>query len=401
HEIGVEGVGDPHQRVELRRPAAPLEPGDGGLRRPAQDGQLLLAHPPVHPVVRDHPPDLGEALLVVAPERLRALADALAHALERLRGEAMALAVRMACHTPSVSPVRYRPPQPVQAAATRNASVSSVRAIRRLTITWVGAVTPVGTDAGSMWDALVSGRSGVDVIRSFDASDFPVNIAAEVKDFDPAAAMSPKEVRRTSTDVHFGVAAAIEAARDAELVVDEPSRVGVVIGSVMGGLAYTLRQQAILDERGWERVSPHWLPNTLVDTTTSHVATMLGARGLNYSTESACATGTHAIGEAAAAIERGQADVILAGATESAMLPIILAGFCAMRALVDGRDDPAAASRPFDLTRSGFVMAEGAAVVVLEELDRARRRDARIYGEVVGYGASNDAYHVATPHPES
>jgi 3-oxoacyl-[acyl-carrier-protein] synthase II len=273
--------------------------------------------------------------------------------------------------------------------------------MRRVAITGVGAVTPVGNDAGSMWDALVAGRSGVDVIRSFDASSFPVNIGAEVKDFDPAAAMSTKEVRRSSTDVHFGVAAAMEAARDAELVVDEPSRVGVVIGSVMGGLAYTLRQQAILDERGWERVSPHWLPNTLVDTTTSHVATMLGARGLNYSTESACATGTHAIGEAAAAIERGQADVILAGATESAMLPIILAGFCAMRALVDGRDDPAAASRPFDLTRSGFVMAEGAAVVVLEELDRARRRGARVYGEVVGYGASNDAYHVATPHPES
>jgi 3-oxoacyl-[acyl-carrier-protein] synthase II len=285
--------------------------------------------------------------------------------------------------------------------ATRNGAASSVRPMRRVAITGVGAVTPVGNDAGSTWDALVAGRSGVDTIRSFDAGEFPVNIAAEVKDFDPAAAMSPKEVRRSSTDVHFGVAAAMEAARDAELVVDEPSRVGVVIGSVMGGLAYTLRQQALLDERGWERVSPHWLPNTLVDTTTSHVATMLGARGLNYSTESACATGTHAIGEAAAAIERGQADVILAGATESAMLPIILAGFCAMRALVDGRDDPAAASRPFDLTRSGFVMAEGAGVVVLEELDRARRRGARIYGEVIGYGASNDAYHVATPHPES
>jgi 3-oxoacyl-[acyl-carrier-protein] synthase II len=273
--------------------------------------------------------------------------------------------------------------------------------MRRVAVTGVGAVTPVGNDAGAMWDALVAGRSGVDVIRSFDASGFPVNIAAEVKDFDPALAMSAKEVRRTYTDVHFGVAAAMEAARDAELEVDEPNMVGVVIGSVMGGVGYTLRQQAILDERGWERVSPHWLPNTLVDTTTSHVATMLGARGLNYSTESACATGTHAIGEAAAAIGRGQADVILAGATESAMLPIILAGFCAMRALVDGRDDPAAASRPFDLTRAGFVMAEGAGVLVLEELDRARRRDARIYGEVVGYGASNDAYHVATPHPES
>jgi 3-oxoacyl-[acyl-carrier-protein] synthase II len=273
--------------------------------------------------------------------------------------------------------------------------------MRRVAITGVGAVTPLGNDAASTWDALVAGRSGVDFIRSFDADDFPVNIAAEVKDFDPSVAMSPKEVRRTASDVHFGVAAAMEAALDAGLVVDDPKRVGVVIGSVMGGLSYTLRQQKILEERGWERVSPHWLPNTLVDTTTSHVATMLGARGLNYATESACATGTHAIGEAAAAVARGQADVILAGATESAMLPIILAGFCAMRALVDGRDDPAAASRPFDLTRAGFVMAEGAGVVVLEELERARNRGARIYCELAGYGASNDAYHVATPHPES
>jgi 3-oxoacyl-[acyl-carrier-protein] synthase II len=273
--------------------------------------------------------------------------------------------------------------------------------MRRVAITGVGAVTPLGNDAASTWDALVAGRSGVDFIRSFDADAFPVNIAAEVKDFDPGQAMSPKEVRRTPSDVHFGVAAAMEAAQDAGLVVDDPKRVGVVIGSVMGGLSYTLRQQAILEERGWERVSPHWLPNTLVDTTTSHVATMLGARGLNYATESACATGTHAIGEAAAAIVRGQADVILAGATESAMLPIVLAGFCAMRALVDGRDDPAAASRPFDLTRAGFVMAEGAGVLVLEELERARSRGAGIYCELLGYGASNDAYHVATPHPDS
>jgi anaerobic selenocysteine-containing dehydrogenase len=180
--------------------------------------------------------------------------------------------------------------------------------MRRVAITGVGAVTPLGNDAASTWDALVAGRSGVDVIRAFDADDFPVNIAAEVKDFDPSLAMSPKEVRRTASDVHFGVAAAMEAARDAGLVVDDPKRVGVVIGSVMGGLSYTLRQQKILEERGWERVSPHWLPNTLVDTTTSHVATMLGARGLNYGTESACATGTHAIGEAAAAV-RGDAEL--------------------------------------------------------------------------------------------
>jgi 3-oxoacyl-[acyl-carrier-protein] synthase II len=273
--------------------------------------------------------------------------------------------------------------------------------MRRVVITGVGAVTPIGNDATSMWDSLVAGRSGVDIIRSFDPSSFPVNIAAEIKDFDPALRMGAKEVRRTSADVHFGVGAAMQAAEDAGLVVDAPNRVGAVIGSVMGGIAYTLRQQAILEERGWERVSPHWLPNTLPDTTTSHVATMLGARGLNYATESACATGTHALGEAAAAIVRDQADVILAGATESAMVPIILAGFCAMRALVDGRDDPTKASRPFDLTRAGFVMAEGAGVMVLEELEHARKRGARIYCEVVGYGASNDAYHVATPHPES
>ena len=140
--------------------------------------------------------------------------------------------------------------------------------MRRVAITGVGAVTPLGNDAASTWDALVAGRSGVDFIRSFDADAFPVNIAAEVKDFDPGLAMSPKEVRRTASDVHFGVAAAMEAARDAGLVVDDPKRVGVVIGSVMGGLSYTLRQQTILEERGWERVSPHWLPNTLVDTTT-------------------------------------------------------------------------------------------------------------------------------------
>ena len=273
--------------------------------------------------------------------------------------------------------------------------------MRRVAITGLGAVTPVGNDVPETWDALVAGRSGVDVIRSFDPAGFPVNIAAEVKGFDPAVAMSAKEVRRTGKDVHFAVAAAMEAARDAELVVDDPQRVGVVIGSVMGGLPYTLDQQRMLEERGWERVSPHWLPNTLVDTATSHVATQLGARGINYATESACATGTHAIGEAAAAVARGQADVVLAGGTESSMVPIILAGFCAMRALVDGRDDPAGASRPFDATRAGFVMAEGAGVLVLEELERARRRDARIYCELVGYGASNDAYHIATPHPES
>jgi 3-oxoacyl-[acyl-carrier-protein] synthase II len=273
--------------------------------------------------------------------------------------------------------------------------------VRRAVITGLGAVTPVGNDAPSTWSNLVAGVSGVDVISRFDADEFPVNIAAEVKGFDPSNAMPVKEVRKTGLDVHYGVAAAMEAARDAEFQVTEPSRVGVIIGSAVGGLPQILDQQKVLETRGRERVSPHWLPNMLVDTTTSHVATQLGLRGVNYAIVSACASGSHAIGDAALVIRRGQADAILAGGTESAIVPLILAGFCSMRALADGRDDPAGASRPFDATRSGFVMSEGAAVVMVEELEHAVRRGARIYCEVIGYGASNDAYHVATPHPES
>ena len=273
--------------------------------------------------------------------------------------------------------------------------------MRRAVITGLGAVTPVGNDVPSTWDSLVAGRSGVVRISRFDADEFPVNIAAEVQDFDPTLAMPAKEVRKTGLDVHYGVAAAMEAARDSGFEVTDPSRAGVIIGSAVGGLPQVLEQARVMEERGRERVSPHWLPNMLVDTTTSHVATQLGLRGVNYAIVSACASGSHAIGDAALVVRRGQADAVLAGGTESAIVPLILAGFCSMRALADGRDDPAAASRPFDATRSGFVMAEGAAVVMVEELEHALRRGAKIYCEVIGYGASNDAFHVATPHPES
>jgi 3-oxoacyl-[acyl-carrier-protein] synthase II len=272
--------------------------------------------------------------------------------------------------------------------------------MRRAVITGLGAVTPVGNDVPTTWGALVAGRSGIDRITRFDADSYPVNIAGEVKGFDPAAAMPPKEVRRTGRDVHLGVAAAMEAVADAGFRVTDPARTGVIIGSCVGGMEYTLEQQRLHDERP-DRVSPHWIANMLPDTTTSHVATMIGARGLNYALVSACATGTHAVGDAAEVIRREQADVILAGGTEAVVMPLVLAGFCAMRALVDGRDDPAGASRPFDATRAGFVFSEGAAVLVVEELEHARARGARIYCEVVGYGVSNDAYHVATPHPES
>ena len=273
--------------------------------------------------------------------------------------------------------------------------------MRRAVITGLGAVTPVGNDVPTTWANLVAGVSGVDVISRFDADEFPVNIAAEVKGFDASHAMPVKEVRKTGLDVQYGVAAAVEAARDAQYEVTEPSRAGVIIGSAVGGLPQILDQQRVLETRGRERVSPHWLPNMLVDSTTSHVATQLGMRGVNYAIVSACASGSHAIGDAALVIRRGQADAVLAGGTESAIVPLILAGFCSMRALADGREDPTAASRPFDATRSGFVMAEGAAVVMVEDMEHALRRGARIYCEVIGYGASNDAYHVATPHPES
>jgi 3-oxoacyl-[acyl-carrier-protein] synthase II len=237
--------------------------------------------------------------------------------------------------------------------------------MRRAVVTGLGAVTPLGNDVPATWQSLVAGRSGVDHITAFDASEYPVTIAAEVKDFDAADVMPAREARKVGRDVHFGFAAAMEAVRDGGFETTDPARTGVIIGSAVGGLPYTLEQQRVLEERGPARVSPHWLPNTLVDTATSHVATALGARGVNYAVVSACATGSHAIGMAAEAVQNDQLDAVVAGGAESAVVPLILAGFCAMRALVDGRDDPAGASRPFDVSRAGFVMAEGAGVMLI------------------------------------
>ncbi len=272
--------------------------------------------------------------------------------------------------------------------------------MRRAVITGLGAVTPVGNDVPTSWANLVAGKSGISRITRFDTEPYPVDIAGEVKEFDPAVAMGPKEVRRTGRDVHLGMAAATEAIADADLKVDAPGRTGVILGSCVGGMEYTLEQQHVLDERGPSRVSPHWIANMLPDTTSSHVATAIGARGVNYAIVGACATGTNAVGDAAEVIKRDQADVIIAGGTEAVLMPVVLAGFCAMRALANG-GEPERASRPFDLNRSGFVLAEGAAALVVEELEHARARGAEIYCEVVGYGVSNDAYHVATPHPDS
>jgi beta-ketoacyl-acyl-carrier-protein synthase II len=273
--------------------------------------------------------------------------------------------------------------------------------MRRVAVTGLGAVTPLGHDARSTWEAAVAGRSGVDYIRSFDASEFPVRIASEVKDFDPVDVVGPKEARRLERNVVLAVAAAREAWKDSGVEGVDPARAGILVGSAIGGVMGVLAQQEVLRERGHERVSPWFLPNVLVDSASGQIAIDLGLRGPNYAPVSACATGSHAVGEGAELIRRGDADVVLAGGTEACMHPVILAGFCAMRGLVAEEVDPTLASRPFDATRAGFVMGEGACVLLLEDLERARDRGARVYAEVLGYGTSNDAHHMAQPDPES
>ena len=273
--------------------------------------------------------------------------------------------------------------------------------MRRVAITGLGAVTPLGLDARSTWEAAVAGRSGVDWISAFDPSEFPVRIAAEVKGFDAEAVVDRKEARRLERNVLLAVGAAREAWADADVGAIDPARAGILFGSAIGGVPGIVGQADVLRERGWERVSPFFLPNVLVDSASGQIAIELGLRGPNFAPVSACATGSHAVGEAAETIRRGDADIVLAGGTESCIHPLILAGFCAMRGLVAEEDDPTLASRPFDATRAGFVIGEGACVLVLEDLERAVARGARLYAEVLGYGASNDAHHMAQPEPEA
>jgi 3-oxoacyl-[acyl-carrier-protein] synthase II len=272
---------------------------------------------------------------------------------------------------------------------------------RRVAVTGVGAVSPLGLDAPSTWRAALAGESGVDWITAFDASEFPVRIAGEVKSFDPASVASAKEARKLDRNVLFALGAAREALGDAKLDGFDPDRVGILFGSAIGGISGIAEQQDILRERGADRVSPNFIPNVLVDTASGQLAISLGIRGPNYAIVSACATGSHAVGEAAELVKRGDADAVIAGSTEACVTPLILAGFIAMRGLAAEDDDPTRASRPFDATRAGFVMGEGAGALVLEDWERAERRGAEIYAEVLGYGASNDAHHLAQPEPEA
>lgn len=274
--------------------------------------------------------------------------------------------------------------------------------MRRVVVTGLGVVSPVGVGVDAMWESIVAGRSGVAPITAFDTTEYPVRFAAAIPDFDPGASLEPKEARRLSRFQQFAVVAADEAVADAGLVVDESNahRIGVIVGSGIGGLGTMEEQASVLADKGPSRVSPFLVPMMIVDLAAGHISIRIGARGINYAPVSACATGTHALGEAAEAIKRGDADAIIAGGFDCGVTPLGLAGFCAARSLSTRNDDPQAASRPFDADRDGFVMGEGGGVLVLEELEHARARGARIYAELNGYGASADAYHITAPAPD-
>ncbi len=273
--------------------------------------------------------------------------------------------------------------------------------MRRVVVTGLGALTPIGNDARATWRAALAGESGIDWIRAFDASEYPVRIAAEVKDFDASTVASAKEVRKLERNVLLALGAGREAVADAGLDgAYSPDRIGILFGTAIGGFLGMMEQHDILRERGPTRVSPTFIPSVLADAASGQLAISLGYRGPNYAPVSACATGSHAVGEAAELVRRGDADAVLAGGAEACMHPLILAGFCSMRGLVAEEEDPRLASRPFDATRAGFVMGEGACVLVVEELEAARKRGATIYAEILGYGASNDAHHMAQPDPD-
>jgi len=270
---------------------------------------------------------------------------------------------------------------------------------RRVVITGLGAVTPVGNDVPTTWEALLAGRSGVDRIRRFDPSGLKTRFAAEVKGFDPTKYMSRREARRLDRFAHFALAAATEAVTDAglDLTSEEPSKVGVLIGSGVGGISTLLEQFTLMQHRGPRRVSPFLIPALMMNGAAGQIAIAFGLQGPNLAVASACASGAHAIGEAAAIIRRGDAEVMLAGGSEAGIVPVAIAGFNVMGALSTRNDEPQRACRPFDADRDGFVMGEGAGVVVLESLEHAQARGAHIYGELLGYGATADAFHITAP----
>jgi len=273
---------------------------------------------------------------------------------------------------------------------------------KRVVVTGVGIISPIGNDVPTFWSNLISGVSGVDIIKAFPVDDLPVKIGAEVKNFDPTEWIDLKETKRMDPVTHFGIAASEQAILDAGLKDSslDPERIGVIVGSGIGGIQTMENQHSVLITKSHRFVSPFFIPMMIPDIIPGRIAINHGFMGPNYSVTSACATSSHAIGIAMRHILCGDADVIITGGSEASISPISVAGFTNMKTLSRRNDDPQKASRPFDLNRDGFVIGEGAGIVVLEDLEHAIRRSAPIYAEITGYGFSGDAHHITAPHPE-
>jgi 3-oxoacyl-[acyl-carrier-protein] synthase II len=274
---------------------------------------------------------------------------------------------------------------------------------RRVVVTGMGAITPVGNDVATTWASLIEGKSGTAPITKFDASNFPVRFAAEVKGFNPLDYMERKEAKRADHYTQYAVAGARQAMTHAGLVERngmDPDRIGVIIGSGIGGLKSFEEQHDVYRERGVGKISPFFIPMFIADIAAGIVSMMFNAKGPNYATVSACATSAHAIGDAFRTIQYGDADIMITGGAEATVTPMAIGGFANMKALSERNDSPETASRPFDATRDGFVMGEGAGILILEELQHALQRGTRIYAEIVGYGATGDAYHLTAPAPD-
>jgi 3-oxoacyl-[acyl-carrier-protein] synthase II len=274
---------------------------------------------------------------------------------------------------------------------------------RRVVVTGFGAITPVGNDVESTWAAIVAGRSGGAPITKFDTTNFPVTFACEVKGFDPSVYMDRKEAKRADQYTQYAVAAAVQAMKDAgldESNIGDPDRIGVILGSGIGGLKSFEEQHDVYRERGQSKISPFFIPMFIADIAAGIVSMRFNAKGPNYATVSACATSAHAIGDAFRTIQYGDADIMITGGSEATVTPMAIGGFANMKALSERNESPETASRPFDATRDGFVMGEGAGVVILEEYEHAKARGAKIHAEIVGYGATGDAHHLTAPAPE-
>ena len=274
---------------------------------------------------------------------------------------------------------------------------------KRVVVTGIGVISPVGNTKDEFWSAIVSGKNGVGPMTSFDCKDYTSRIAGEVKDFTPHPFIPKKELRRMEKFVQFAVTAAKEAVDDSGLDIskEDPFRIGVLVGSGIGSLRIIEEQHKVILERGPSKITPFLIPMLIVNMASGHISIMFKIKGPNSCTTTACAAGTHALGDAFRIIQKGDADMMISGGTESCITALGVGGFCALKALSTRNDEPERASRPFDKERNGFVMAEGAGIAVLEELEHAKKRNANIYGEVIGFGMSGDAYHMTAPDPSA